>query len=302
MIKYNKPQSDTLIFDGNEIFSFVEKKEDSNIDWKTVDSFGDEWTQFQSFEEDEIKLIGDEYFDIVDETMLNDKMSVLDVGCGTGRWTKYVAKRAKFIEAVDPSHAVFSAIKLLKDIPNIRVTQAEVSDLPFEGESFDFVFSLGVLHHIPDTQQAMIDAVKMLKRGGHFLVYLYYDLDNRGIVFKMIYYLSNFIRLLVNKLPQKLKAFVCDLLAFTLYLPLIFFARLVKMITPGKNWYQKIPLSAYVNKSINVIRNDSLDRFGTPLEQRFTKKEIKIMMEKSGLKDIVFSTKEPYWHAVGQKK
>lgn len=302
MIKYNKPQSDTLVIDGNEIFSFVEKKEDSNIDWKTVDSFGDEWTQFQSFEEEEIKLIGDEYFDIVDDTMLNDKMSVLDVGCGTGRWTKYVAKRAKFIEAVDPSHAVFSATKLLRGTPNIRITQAEVSNLPFEAESFDFVFSLGVLHHIPDTQQAMIDAVKMLKKGGHFLVYLYYDLDNRGMVFKMIYYFSNLIRLLVNKLPQKLKAFVCDLLAFTLYLPLIFFARLVKMIAPSKNWYRKIPLSAYVNKSIHVIRNDSLDRFGTPLEQRFTKKEIKIMMEKSGLQDIVFSTKEPYWHAVGQKK
>jgi hypothetical protein len=50
-----------------------------------------------------------------------------------------------------------------------------------------------------------------------------------------------------------------------------------------------------------VIRNDSLDRFGTPLEQRFSRKQIKIMMEKAGLHDVVFSEKIPYWHAIGLK-
>lgn len=302
MIEYNKTQADTLVFDGNEIPSFVKKSANSNIDWKTVDSFGDEWTKFESFTEEEIIEIGNEYFDIVDDTMLNRSMTALDVGCGTGRWTKYAAKRAGFVEAIDPSHAVLPATKLLKDIPNIRVTQAEVSDLPFENESFDFVFSLGVLHHIPDTQQAMIDAVKMLKKKGYFLVYLYYGFDNRGTLFKIVYHLSNMIRLVVNKLPQTLKAIVCDLLAIFLYFPLVSLAKIVRAITPGKNWYQKIPLSAYVNKSFKVMRNDSLDRFGTPLEQRFTQIEIIEMMEKSGLENIVFSTKEPYWHAVGQKK
>jgi hypothetical protein len=60
-------------------------------------------------------------------------------------------------------------------------------------------------------------------------------------------------------------------------------------------------LSAYHNKSFFVIRNDALDRFGTPLEQRFSKIEIKQMMEKAGLTNIIFSNNMPYWHAVGQK-
>ena len=65
--------------------------------------------------------------------------------------------------------------------------------------------------------------------------------------------------------------------------------------------YRKIPLSYYVGKSLNVIRNDALDRFGTPLEQRFSKEEINQMMLKAGLNQIVFSNNQPFWHAVGKR-
>ena len=63
-----------------------------------------------------------------------------------------------------------------------------------------------------------------------------------------------------------------------------------------------MPLSYYIGKSINVIRNDALDRFGTPLEQRFSKKEIEEMLINAGLEDIVFSERAPYWHVLGKKK
>jgi len=50
------------------------------------------------------------------------------------------------------------------------------------------------------------------------------------------------------------------------------------------------------------MRTDSRDRFGTPLEQRFTKTEIEQMMHAAGLKDIVFSNHQPYWTALGYKE
>ena len=49
------------------------------------------------------------------------------------------------------------------------------------------------------------------------------------------------------------------------------------------------------------MRTDALDRFGTQLEQRFTRNEIKNMMEKAGLENIKFSDSKPYWVAVGFK-
>ncbi|MEQ1734101.1 MAG: class I SAM-dependent methyltransferase, partial [Bacteroidia bacterium] len=64
---------------------------------------------------------------------------------------------------------------------------------------------------------------------------------------------------------------------------------------------KKLPLYYYTDKNFYIIRNDALDRFGTPLEQRFSKTEIATMLRSAGLGNITFSNQQPYWHAVGQK-
>jgi hypothetical protein len=64
----------------------------------------------------------------------------------------------------------------------------------------------------------------------------------------------------------------------------------------------KIPLSYYRIHSFHIMKNDALDRFGTPLEQRFSRAKIHKMMEQCGLEAIKISDGEPYWHAVGRKK
>jgi hypothetical protein len=62
-----------------------------------------------------------------------------------------------------------------------------------------------------------------------------------------------------------------------------------------------LPLSYYHNKSFFIIRNDSLDKFGTSLEQRFSKKEVGDLMANCGLEDIIISTGAPFYHTVGRK-
>ena len=300
-IEYNKDNSNFIKFKEIKISTFLSTK-DENIDDITVKSFGEEWSKFDSFSEAEIEKIGNEYFDIINDKIINKNTVVLDIGCGSGRWDYYLADKVRFIEAIDPSNAVFVASQMLKNKDNVRITQASVSNIPFNDESFDFIMSLGVLHHIPNTKQAIADAVKKLKKGGYFFVYLYYDLDNRNIFYKFLFKFSNIIRLLISTLPSTIKRFVCDTIAFLIYLPFISFANLVKNIFRNSNLYKKIPLSYYVGKSLNVIRNDALDRFGTPLEQRFSKKEIKEMLKYSGLTNIKFSENPPFWHVVGEKK
>jgi len=299
VIRYNQKESKVVNFNNKKVSCFYSSS--AKIDKKTVQSFGDEWEKFSSFSETEIKNIGDEYFDIVDESILNSNSTVLDMGCGSGRWSKYLAPNVKFIEAIDPSDAIFSATKLLSNVNNIRITQASSDNIPFNDETFDFVFSLGVLHHIPETQTALIDTVKKVKKGGHVLIYLYYNLDNRGVLYKALFKLSSVIRYIVAALPKWAKHIVCDFIAITVYMPLILVSRIVQKMIPNKSTYQKLPLAYYVGKSFNVIRNDALDRFGTPLEQRFSKKKIKQMMEKAGLRDINFSNNSPYWHAIGKR-
>lgn len=297
---FSKKYTSVIQTENRSIYEFP--VEDGNIDMVTVDSFGDEWQAFHGFEEQEIQKLGDEYFDIITPEMLNASTSVLEVGCGSGRFLKYISERAGMVVGVDPSHAILAADKLVGSKENIMLVKASANDLPFHDASFDFVYSIGVLHHIPDTFKAMKACVDKVKRGGYFFTYLYYDLDNRGFLFRSLFNASTLIRKLVSRLPGKPKRFVCDLLAVVLYMPFVGTSRFLKMLGVKENIRGKIPLYGYENKSFYIIRNDSLDRFGTPLEQRFTKKQIRSMMEQAGLEDIVFSPNIPYWHAVGKKK
>ena len=271
-----------------------------NIDTETVRSFGDEWLKFNEFSDKEIQVAGDQYFDIVNPDVYTDKC-VLDVGCGTGRWSKYLSKKVRAIEAIDPSHAVLSAAALLQDEENVRISQASADNMPFPDNSFDLVFSLGVLHHIPDTKTAMRKCVEKVKPGGYFLVYLYYNFENRGALFRLMFIASNLVRRIVSSLPTFWKKIICDLFAVIFYLPLVALSKLLSALCLERI-VKHIPLSYYVDKSMNIIRNDSLDRFGTPLEKRFSRDQIRQMMTACGLHNIVFSEKEPFWHAIGQKK
>ena len=302
MIPYNKEPLRTLKIGEVDVASFVSEKSGENnlnADQETVDSFGEEWNRFKSFSEEEIKSAGDSYFDIVTAEMLNKNSVALDIGCGTGRWSKYISARAKFVEAIDPGDAVRAAVPFVKSNKNIRVSQAGYGNLPFEKESFDFVFSLGVVHHLPDTQAAIQEAAGMVKKGGWLLLYIYYNLDNRGSFFKIIFSLSNFFRKIISKFPKALKFFTCELIAIFIYLPFVLLAKFLRLF--GGNLWKKIPLAYYASQPWKVIRNDALDRFGTPLEKRFSKKEIETMLINSGLKNIRFSENEPYWHVVACK-
>lgn len=300
MIKYKSKEKETIEIFGKKIYCFDEKKNSENIDEVTVNSFGDEWNKFSRFDENEIEKIGNEYFDIINEKVISKETTVLDLGCGSGRWSKYLSNKVKFIECVDPSNAVYAAAKLLEKCENVRITKASLDGLPFESNSFDFVMSLGVLHHIPDTQLALNELVEKVKLDGYVFIYLYYKLENRKLGYKLIFQLSCVPRFIISKMPKFFKHIFCEIIAFTVYLPLVGIAKFFKYSFKNK-LYKKIPLSYYVGKSLNVIRNDALDRFGTPLEQRFTKKQINEMMRNAGLDDIVFSNYEPYWHAVGKR-
>ncbi len=298
--EYNQQPHREILAGDKHIASFIHS-DAMNADDSTVKSFGDEWTKFNSFTDEELKSAGDEYLDIVTEEMLNNTSTVLDLGCGSGRWSYFIADRVKRIEAIDPSNSVIGASHLLSTKKNVRVTQAVVNAIPFADDTFDFLLCLGVLHHIPDTQQALNDAIKKVKPGGYALLYFYYNLENRGMLYRFIFMIVNAMRKLISSFPKWMKHASCDAIALFIYLPLVIFARMLKFLFPNSSYYEKIPLSYYINKNFRIMRNDALDRFGTPLEKRYSKADINKMCLNAGLKEVVFSADQPYWHCVGQK-
>jgi 2-polyprenyl-3-methyl-5-hydroxy-6-metoxy-1,4-benzoquinol methylase len=273
----------------------------SNVDAAVIASFGEEWLKFSNFNEADINQFGDEYFDIADAAILNKDAYVLDMGCGSGRFSRYLSGKVGFIEMLDPSEAIWAAEKLLCGIDNVRMINASADSIPFADDTFDLVMSIGVLHHIPNTQMAMKNCVSKVKPGGHFFVYLYYNLDNRGFAFRLLFKIVTMARKFISSMPSGIKKFMCDLLAVLVYMPVITFGKL--LYKAGlKELAKKLPLSYYQDKSFFIIRNDALDRFGTRLEHRFSKVQIQVMMEDCGLTNIQFSDNKPYWHAIGEKR
>ena len=299
MLQYNRPADNILAHKEIEVSSFL-GTENAHFDPATVESFGDEWDKFDQFTKEEIKNAGDQYFDIVPASLLTQNTQALDLGCGSGRWTRYLAAKVGSIEAIDPNHAITKVAELNSDLKNVRFTQAGVGDIPFQDNSFDLIMCLGVLHHVPNTAEAIKTATSKLKSGGHFLLYLYYALDGRGPLYRALFNCSTLFRRVISKMPGGVKRFTCDLISVFVYMPFVIIARILKAI--GMDIYKKIPLSYYCDKSFNIIRNDALDRFGTPLEQRFRKIEITKMMEAAGMVDLVFSDNEPFWHVIGTKR
>ena len=273
----------------------------SNIDAGTVEGFGKEWSRFDqsALDPNELNAEFERYFKVFPWDELPPEATGFDLGCGSGRWARFVSERVGNLHCIDASDAALQvAQKNLSDRQNVEFHRASVDSIPLPDESMDFGYSLGVLHHVPDTGEALKSCVGKLKMGAPFLVYLYYAFDDRPAWFRAAWKASDVFRKGISRLPFGAKKIVTDLIAATVYFPAaITFALLEKA---GMN-VSGIPLSTYRRHSFYTMRTDSLDRFGTALEQRFTRNEIIEMMKSAGLKNIQLSDEEPYWCAVGYK-
>jgi SAM-dependent methyltransferase len=175
---------------------------------------------------------------------------------------------------------------------------ASIDALPVAENSLDFAFSLGVLHHVPDTPKAIAAIARKLKPGAPFLVCLYYAMENRPHWYRAIWKAIDILRSLVCRIPPAARNVVCDMIAASVYLP---FARTAYVLGRFAIEPARWPLRYYSDKSFYAMRNDGLDRFGTALEQRFTRAQIGAMLAAVGFGDICFSPHPPFWCAAAVK-
>jgi SAM-dependent methyltransferase len=272
-----------------------------NLDEQTVLGFGDEWSRFTQEEltSHVREQIFNDYFSLFEWAALPPNAVGADVGCGSGRWAQVVAPRVGHLVLVDASlQALDVAKKNLQGQQNVSFMNVSVGAMPIEDASLDFAYSLGVLHHVPDTAEAIAAVAAKLKKSAPFLVYLYYAFDNRGFAFRALWRVSDWVRRVVSRLPHSLRYWVSQAIAVLVYLPLARMALALDRlhILPG-GW----PLAYYRDKPFYVLRTDALDRFGTRLEQRFTRDEIRAMLVNAGFVNIRFSNRAPFWCAIGVK-
>ena len=272
-----------------------------NIDKKTVEDFGEEWAQYNqsSIPDDDLKKAWYQYFSIFPFEELDHSSEGFDMGCGSGRWSKFVANKVNTLHCIDPSNKALNVAKLnLSNFSNIHFHNASVGDNVLDEGSQDFGYCLGVLHHIPDTLGGIKACSKLLKKDAPFLLYLYYNFENRSFFFKILWKTSDLIRGVISKFPPKFKIFVTSLIAYFVYYPLARLALISEKLGINVSGF---PLTDYRAKPFYFMKTDALDRFGTRLEKRFSKEDIKEMLYEAGMKDVRFSDKMPFWVCISRK-
>ena len=277
-------------------------KYNSTLEEKVILDFGNEWNCFnQSVINDiELKKAFNQYFRIFPKSHLNKNFEGFDMGCGSGRWSKIIAPKVKRLNCIDPSFKALNvAKKNLKNYKNVFFYNNSVVKNGLKKNSQDFGYCLGVLHHIVDTYQGVKSCYKILKNNSPFLIYLYYKFENRPLWFKLIWILSDLFRKLISHFPFSIKKNITFIIALLIYYPLSKISKILFKL--GFN-VSNFPLSNYKNKSFYIMMTDSIDRFGTKLEKRFTKIEIKEMLIKAGFQNIKFSNQAPYWVAIAWKQ
>ena len=282
----------------------VSKRSGTNVDKAVAEGFGREWSAFRQSEAElspqQRQAMFDDFFAVFPWQRLPPGGGTgIDAGCGSGRWAVLVAPRVAHLHLLDVSADALAVARTnLGGATNTSFHCASVSEIPLADESLDFAYSLGVLHHVPDTKQAIADIARKLKPGAPFLLYLYYAFDNRPAWFRAIWRASNAVRRVVSHMPPRMQLVLSRIIATVVYWPLARVARLAELagLSP-----RALPLAWYRDKSFYVMRTDAYDRFCTRLEQRFTRQEIETMLTEAGFGDITFSEREPFWCVAGIK-
>lgn len=278
---------------------------DRNRDDHVISHFGGEWKAFNYLESDQLEEVREQFEAYVrplpTHFLKDGNLAIADFGAGSGRWAHFLVEHASQLWLVEPGKESFEILqRRFGKNEKVRLLNETVSENRVPNDSLDLAVSLGVLHHLPDTGLGIRDIFRKIKPGGYFLCYLYYALENKPTVYRLIWGVSNKFRHGISRLPYRMRRIVCEVIAALVYWPL---AKLSKFVDKIGLSSRNIPLHHYKNMNLYVMRNDAYDRFGTSLEQRFTKKEISEMVENAGFDvgSLKFSDAEPFWTFVVRK-
>jgi SAM-dependent methyltransferase len=213
---------------------------------------------------------------------------ILDAGCGTGRHTFHMAQSgASEVVAMDFSQAIEVAAHNNCDNPNTHFVQADIYHPPFPPESFDFVYSLGVLHHLPDPEKGFRSLLPLLREGEYINIYLYWNLEGEPAWRRVALSAVTGIRRVTTRIPHALLKKLSWMIAAGFQVAFVLPSRALDSFERTRSLADRVPLGHYRKYSFRVLYTDQFDRFSAPIENRYSRAEVAGWFERAGLEDVV---------------
>lgn len=253
---------------------------------ETARSFGYEWQAFSEMLPD-YELNFRWYFERFPPSEFAGKR-VLDAGCGTGRHTFHMARSgAHEVVAIDLSQAIEVAARNNRDNLNTHFVQADIYHPPFLPNTFDFIYSLGVLHHLPDPEKGFRSLLSLLREGGFMNIYLYWNLEDETSWRRAALSVVTGIRRVTTRLPHALLKKLSWVVAAGFQVAFVLPARALARFERTRPLADRVPLSHYRKYSFRVLYTDQFDRFSAPIENRYGRADVARWFEHEGMEDIV---------------
>lgn len=247
-------------------------------------NFGGSWERFSSLKQ----MYHEQFMDWIrfhslDESFFKGKL-VLDLGCGKGRHS-YLASSfgATDVVSMDLSSAVDVAFQNTRELGNVHVVQADIYHLPVRLALFDYVFSIGVLHHLPDPEQGFRVGLSRVRPGGSISVWIYGRENNGWII-----YLVNPLRWLTSHLrPETLHA-LCVPLAVLLFLVLRGAYQPLDRWLPalGRRLFYRDYLMYIARFNFDEIHHIIVDHLTAPIAFYLRREEVEAWFHRAGLSHV----------------
>lgn len=225
----------------------------------------------------------------------------LDAGCGFGRHIYYVGGEfnAKTIVGMDFSDAVYSAKRITQNIKNIQLIKGDIYNPPFRGNLFDFIYCIGVLHHLPDPEKGFKMLLDNIKENGVIMLWVYSK--QRKILNSVL----EFFRKYTSKISPHFLKKICFILAFIEYLFFIDTYRLLEEMPIVGKYAHKIyfdRIALYSKFPFRVSYADWFDRLSTPIRFYYDREELETLAKKFRLKNVTIAPTGKYgWKLYGEK-
>jgi SAM-dependent methyltransferase/uncharacterized protein YbaR (Trm112 family) len=264
---------------------------------RTLRAFGDEWQRFPEIH-DVHRRIFDWYFEGPHPVRWKG-LRVLDAGCGMGRWLHFARQEGAEIVGMDVSAAI--DVAAAREGDGADFVQADLRFPPFAPESFDLVYSLGVVHHLQDPLAGVRALARLVRPGGELRLYVYRSLDDEPLWRRCLLGAVTALRRVTTRLPYAAVHAVAWLVAVTASVLFLWPRRLLRRFLLGDRLTRGLPLVHYAEVPFRMLVAEQFDRLVAPIEGRFRKDEVEAWLRENGL-DVIAVLPGLGWRVIGRRR
>jgi SAM-dependent methyltransferase len=272
--------------------------EESEFDKKTERNFGYSWNIFSDiYKKEKTDFLNWVY--PVKENFFNDKI-ILDAGCGNGLHARMASEfGAKTVFGLDLSSAVYSAHQNTKDLENIQIVKGNLYSPPFEDNFFDYIYSIGVLQHLPLKEKAIEVMYDLLKTGGSLSLWVY--------GYEGTFFVRTFIEP-IRKLLSFFPPFIIFILSVIPAVSFYIIAKIYKIACKlSKKLCKFLPLGEYFSYMANFPFkyqfNTVFDQLVAPRSYFFKKEELETIFKSFKFQEVIITPRNNMsWRIFAKEK